>query len=57
MKAPTALELYDRTAVEGAARIIRAYSTSFGLASRLCDRTARMHLADRAGRTGGVALR
>lgn len=46
MKAPTALELYDRTAVEGAARIIRAYSTSFGLASRLCDRTARMHLAD-----------
>ncbi|MGX5696129.1 phytoene/squalene synthase family protein [Agromyces soli] len=46
MNAQTALELYDRTAVEGAARIISAYSTSFGLASRLCDRDARRHLAD-----------
>jgi phytoene synthase len=46
MNGRTALELYDRTAVDGAARIIRAYSTSFGLASRLCDQAARRHLAD-----------
>ncbi|MFK4730991.1 phytoene/squalene synthase family protein [Agromyces mediolanus] len=42
----TGLALYDRTAAEGSARVIRAYSTSFGLASRLCSPDVREHLAE-----------
>ncbi|GGR26176.1 phytoene/squalene synthase family protein [Agromyces mediolanus] len=42
----TGLALYDRTAAEGSARVIRAYSTSFGLASRLCSPAVREHLAE-----------
>lgn len=42
----TGLALYDRTARRGAAGVITAYSTSFGLASRLCSRPVREHIAD-----------
>jgi len=44
--APTGLALYDRTAHLGSAQVISHYSTSFGLASRLCSRPVRDHLAD-----------
>lgn len=46
MTATTGLPLYDRTAMAGSAGVIRAYSTSFGLASRLCSASVRTHLAD-----------
>lgn len=38
------LSLYDRVADETAAVVIRRYSTSFGLASRLLDPTVRQHV-------------
>lgn len=41
----TGLDLYHRTARLGSARVITQYSTSFGLASRLCSRPVRTHLA------------
>ncbi|MFE6964799.1 phytoene/squalene synthase family protein [Agromyces sp. NPDC057679] len=44
--APTGLALYDRTARQSAAQVISRYSTSFGLASRLCSPAIRTHLAD-----------
>ena len=37
----TGLALYDRAARRGAAQVISHYSTSFGLASRLCSRAVR----------------
>jgi 15-cis-phytoene synthase len=40
------LALYDRTARRGSAQVISYYSTSFGLASRLCSRAVRTHVAD-----------
>jgi phytoene synthase len=40
------LALYDRTARRGSAQVISHYSTSFGLASRLCSRSVRTHVAD-----------
>lgn len=40
------LALYDRTARRGSALVISRYSTSFGLASRLCSRSVRAHVAD-----------
>ncbi|WOF22667.1 squalene/phytoene synthase family protein [Microbacterium betulae] len=40
------LDLYTRTARLASARVIRAYSTSFGLASRLLPRRVRGHIAD-----------
>jgi 15-cis-phytoene synthase len=40
------LALYDRTARRGSAQVISHYSTSFGLASRLCSRSVRAHVAD-----------
>jgi 15-cis-phytoene synthase len=40
------LALYDRTARSGSAQVITYYSTSFGLASRLCSRAVRAHVAD-----------
>jgi phytoene/squalene synthetase len=46
MTATTGLKLYDEVARRGSARVISAYSTSFGLASRLCSGTVRMHIAD-----------
>ncbi|WP_022892191.1 phytoene/squalene synthase family protein [Agromyces subbeticus] len=47
MTAPaTGLALYDRTARHGSAHVISQYSTSFGLASRLCSRPVRAHVAD-----------
>ncbi|WP_350348157.1 phytoene/squalene synthase family protein [Agromyces sp. G08B096] len=46
MSATTGLALYDEVARRGSARVIRAYSTSFGLASRLCSRSVRAHVAD-----------
>ncbi|WP_395244756.1 phytoene/squalene synthase family protein [Agromyces sp. MMS24-K17] len=42
----TGLALYDRTARRGSAGVITAYSTSFGLASRLCSKPVREHVAD-----------
>ncbi|MCD5345260.1 phytoene/squalene synthase family protein [Agromyces sp. S2-1-8] len=42
---PTGLDLYHRTARLGSARVITEYSTSFGLASRLCSRAVRTHVA------------
>lgn len=42
----TGLALYHRTARRGAAQVISQYSTSFGLASRLCSREVRQHVAD-----------
>jgi len=41
----TGLALYHRTARLGSARVITEYSTSFGLASRLCSRPVRTHVA------------
>ncbi|WP_394553963.1 phytoene/squalene synthase family protein [Agromyces sp. MMS24-JH15] len=41
----TGLALYDRTAERGSAQVIAAYSTSFGLASRLCSAPVRTHVA------------
>lgn len=46
MTAATGLALYDRAAHLGSAQVITHYSTSFGLASRLCSRPVRDHLAD-----------
>jgi phytoene synthase len=40
------LALYDRSARRGSAQVISYYSTSFGLASRLCSRAVRAHVAD-----------
>ena len=39
------LALYDRTARRGSAQVISYYSTSFGLASRLCSPAIRAHVA------------
>lgn len=41
---PTGLSLYDRTAVTAAASVIRAYSTSFSLATRLLGARPRPHV-------------
>jgi 15-cis-phytoene synthase len=41
---PTGLALYDRTAQRAAAAVIAAYSTSFGLATRLLGRRPRPHV-------------
>ena len=38
------LSLYDRVADETAGVVIRRYSTSFGLASRLLDASVRQHV-------------
>jgi len=46
MTATTGLALYDEVARRGSARVISAYSTSFGLASRLCSKAVRGHVAD-----------
>ncbi|WP_164863434.1 squalene/phytoene synthase family protein [Agromyces sp. LHK192] len=46
MTATTGLALYDDVAHRGSARVISAYSTSFGLASRLCSAQVRGHVAD-----------
>jgi phytoene/squalene synthetase len=46
MTATTGLALYDEVAQRGSARVISAYSTSFGLASRLCSGPVRAHIAD-----------
>jgi phytoene synthase len=46
MTATTGLALYDEVARRGSARVISAYSTSFGLASRLCSAPIRGHIAD-----------
>jgi phytoene synthase len=40
----TRLDLYDRVAEEAASVVIRRYSTSFGLASRLLERDVRQHV-------------
>lgn len=40
----TGLELYDKTAQDAAAAVISAYSTSFGLATRLLGRRPRSHV-------------
>ena len=41
---PTGLALYDRTAQDAAAAVIAAYSTSFGLATRLLGQRPRPHV-------------
>ncbi len=41
---PTGLALYDRTAQDAADAVISAYSTSFGLATRLLGRRPRPHV-------------
>ncbi|WP_259363336.1 phytoene/squalene synthase family protein [Microbacterium esteraromaticum] len=46
MTAPTALDLYTRTAHAAAAHVIGRYSTSFGYASRLLPREVRGGIAD-----------
>ncbi|MGW9112271.1 phytoene/squalene synthase family protein [Microbacterium sp. NPDC055683] len=46
MTASTGLDLYTRTARASSARVIGAYSTSFGMASRLLPREVRTHVAD-----------
>ncbi|WP_309067326.1 phytoene/squalene synthase family protein [Microbacterium sp.] len=46
MTRPSGLELYTRTAHSSSARVISAYSTSFGLASRLLPRDVRGRIAD-----------
>lgn len=46
MTGPTGLALYTRTARASSARVIGAYSTSFGLASRLLPRPVRGRVAD-----------
>jgi phytoene/squalene synthetase len=42
--APTPTEQYDALAIESARLVIRRYSTSFGIASRLLDEPARTHV-------------
>ncbi|WP_404433582.1 squalene/phytoene synthase family protein [Microbacterium lacus] len=42
--APTGLDLYNRTAQDAASAVITAYSTSFGLASRLLGPRPRPHV-------------
>jgi 15-cis-phytoene synthase len=44
MTSPTRLSLYDRAADDVAGVVIRRYSTSFGLASRLLGRGIRQHV-------------
>jgi len=44
ISAPTGLGLYDRVADETASIVIRRYSTSFGLASRLLSAPVRRHV-------------
>lgn len=46
MSPHTGLELYTRTAHSSSARVIRSYSTSFGLASMLLPRPVRVGIAD-----------
>ncbi|GAA1735161.1 phytoene/squalene synthase family protein [Microbacterium paludicola] len=46
MTRPSGLDLYTRTARMSSARVIGAYSTSFGLASRLLPRDVRGRVAD-----------
>lgn len=46
MSDPTGLDLYSRTAHAGSARVLRAYSTSFGLATRLLPRHVRPLIED-----------
>ncbi len=46
MTATTGLPLYDRTAERSSARLLQAYSTSFGLASRLFAPAVRARVAD-----------
>ncbi|MDO4135695.1 phytoene desaturase family protein [Clavibacter michiganensis] len=43
-EAPTGLEKYDRVAQDTASVVIRRYSTSFGLASRLLGADVRQHI-------------
>jgi phytoene/squalene synthetase len=40
----TSLALYDRTACDAAAQVIRGYSTSFGVGARLLDKTTCRHI-------------
>jgi phytoene/squalene synthetase len=40
----TSLALYDKTACEASAQVIRRYSTSFGLGARLLDENTRTHI-------------
>jgi phytoene/squalene synthetase len=42
----TRIDLYTRVAQETSAGVIRRYSTSFGLASRLLDPAARLHIGN-----------
>lgn len=42
----TRIDLYTRAAEDTAAGVIRLYSTSFGLASRLLDKEARRHIGN-----------
>ncbi|MCF8547749.1 MAG: squalene/phytoene synthase family protein, partial [Pontimonas sp.] len=42
----TRIDLYTRVAQETSAGVIRRYSTSFGLASRLLDLAARVHIGN-----------
>lgn len=42
----TRIDLYTRVAQETSAQVIRRYSTSFGLASRLLEPAARVHIGD-----------
>ena len=44
MAGETGLDLYNRVAVETASRVIRSYSTSFGLASRLLRPRTRLQI-------------
>ena len=40
----TSLALYDKTACDAAAQVIRGYSTSFGVGARLLDKTTCRHI-------------
>ncbi len=40
----TSLALYDKTACEASAQVIRSYSTSFGAGTRLLDKTTGQHI-------------
>jgi 15-cis-phytoene synthase len=42
----TRIDLYTRVAQETSAQVIKRYSTSFGLASRLLDKTSRVHIGN-----------
>lgn len=44
LDADTSLALYDTTACDAAAQVIRRYSTSFGLGARLLDKTTCRHI-------------